>query len=109
MTTSIARQSVIIKCNMQKSYILGNYEYYYGAGVASKVCGFEIPEDILPIELAELLSKELADAQAENAQETYLLSILKEYDPEKRYDEQMKELLLWGKEETCLWQVSISR
>ena len=109
MTTSIARQSVIIKCNMQKSYILGNYEYYYGAGVAAKVCGFEIPEDILPDELAELLSKELASASAVNAQETYLLSILKEYDPEKRYDEQMKELLLMGKEETCLWQVSVSR
>ena len=35
MIISIARQSVIIKCNMQKSYILGNYEYYYGAGVAA--------------------------------------------------------------------------
>ena len=109
MTTSIARQSVIIKCNMQKSYILGNYEYYYGAGVAAKVCGFEISEDILPAELAELLSKELMDVSTANAQETYLVSILKEYDPEKRYDEQMKELLFMGKEETCLWQVSISR
>ena len=108
MTTSIARQSVIIKCNMQKSHILGNYEYYYGAGVAAKVFGFEIPEDILPSELAELLVKELADVQTANAQEAHLISILKEYDPEKRYDEQMKELLLWGKEETCLWQVSIS-
>lgn len=109
MTTSIARQSVIIKCNMQKSYILGNYEYYYGAGVAAKICGFEIPEDIQPSELTELLSKELASVQAANAQEAHLISVLKEYDPENRYDEQMKELLLWGKEETCLWQVSVSR
>lgn len=109
MTPLIARQSVIIKCNMQKAYILGNYEYYYGAGVAGKVCGFEIPEDILPSELAELLSKELESVQTGNEQEAYLVSILKEYDPENRYDEQMKELLLWGKEETCLWQVSVSR
>jgi len=109
MTTLIARQSVIIKCNMQKAAILGNYEYYYGAGVAAKVCGFEIPDDIMPEELAELLSKELVSVQTRNAQEAHLVSILKEYDPEKRYDEQMKELLLWGKEETCLWQVSISR
>ena len=29
MVTSIARQSVIIKCNMQRAFLLGNYEYYY--------------------------------------------------------------------------------
>lgn len=46
MVTSIARQSVILKCNMQKAVMLGNYEFYYGAGVAGKIGGFEIPDDI---------------------------------------------------------------
>jgi len=108
MTTSIARQSVIIKCNMQRAYILGNYEFYYGAGYASKAFGFEIPEDVKPLELAELLSAKLAKAVPNGPQETHLLAILKEYAPEDRYDEQMKELLLWGKKETCPWQVSAS-
>lgn len=108
MTTSIARQSVIIKCNMQRAYILGNYEYYYGAGFASKAFGFEIPEDIKPAELAEALAEKLTGAVPNGPQETHLLAILKEYDPEDRYDEQMKELLLWGKKETCPWQVSAS-
>ena len=108
MTPLIARQSVIIKCNMQRAYILGNYEYYYGAGVASLVFGFEISEDIKPKELEILLAEKLKKANPKNEQEAYLLSILKQYDPEERYDEQMKELLLWGKEETYLWQVSIS-
>ena len=33
MVPSIARQSVIIKCNMQKSILTGNYEFYYAAGL----------------------------------------------------------------------------
>jgi len=108
MTTSIARQSVIIKCNMQRAYILGNYEFYYAAGLAGKLCGFEIPDEIKPDELAALLERELESATLTGAQESYLISILKEYTPENRYDEQMMELLLWGKKETCLWQVSAS-
>ena len=29
MVPSIARQSVILKCNMQKSVMLGNYEFLH--------------------------------------------------------------------------------
>ena len=108
MTTSIARQSVIIKCNMQRAYILGNYEFYYGAGYAGRAFGFEIPDDIMPVELADLLAEKLKNVTANGPQEAHLLSILKEYAPENRYDEQMKELLVWGKKETCPWQVSAS-
>lgn len=107
MVTSIARQSVIMKCNMQRAYILGNYEFYYAAGLAGKLYEFLIPEEIQPDALAELLAKELVKVTPNNPQETHLVSVLKEFDPEKRYDEQMKELLLMGKEETCLWQVSV--
>ena len=42
MVTSIARQSVIIKCNMQKSVLTGNYEFYYAAGLIAKLSGVEI-------------------------------------------------------------------
>lgn len=51
MVTSIARQSVIIKCNMQKSVLTGNYEFYYAAGLIAKLSGVEISDDIKPIEL----------------------------------------------------------
>ena len=53
MVTSIARQSVILKCNMQKAVMLGNYEFYYGAGVAGKIGGFEIPDDIKPLDQSQ--------------------------------------------------------
>ena len=94
MVTSIARQSVILKCNMQKAVMLGNYEFYYGAGVAGKIGGFEIPDDIKPLELRD-------------EKETYLIHILKEFRPDELYDGQMKELLLWGKGEQYLWSVNI--
>jgi len=107
MTTSIARQSVIIKCNMQRAYILGNYEFYYAAGLAGKLFGFDVPDDVQPKELEELLAEALKDVNPQNGQETHLVYTLKEFAAENRYDEQMKELLLWGKKETCPWQVSI--
>ena len=96
MVTSIARQSVIIKCNMQKSVLTGNYEFYYAAGLIAKLSGVEISDDIKPIELGVLLQ-----------QEKYLFSMLKDYKPTDEYDEQMKELLLWGKGEQYLWTVTI--
>ncbi len=37
MVTSIARQSVIIKCNMQKSVLTGNYEFYYARRAYCKI------------------------------------------------------------------------
>lgn len=93
---------------MQRAYILGNYEFYYAAGLAGKLFGFDIPDEAQPEEVAELLSNALENVQAKSEQESYLVSILKEFVPEMRYDEQMKELLIWGKTEACPWQVSVS-
>ena len=107
MVPSIARQSVMIKCNMQSAYLLGNYEYYYAAGLASKLIGFEVSEDIRPTELLELLEKALEQASTKDEKEAYLVLRLKDYIPTEDYDEQMKELLIMGKKENCLWQVSI--
>ena len=107
MVPSIARQSVIIKCNMQRAFLLGNYEYYYAAGLASQLGGFEIPEDILPAELFALLEKELEQVDTRDEKEEYLMLRLRDYIPTEDYDEQMKELLVMGKKETCLWQVSV--
>ena len=107
MVPSIARQSVIIKCNMQSAFLLGNYEYYYAAGLASKIGGFEVSEDILPAELFSLLEKELVQVDTKDEKEAYLILRLKDYIPTEDYDEQMKELLIMGKKETCLWQVSV--
>ena len=104
---SIARQSVIIKCNMQKSVLTGNYEFYYAAGLIAKLSGVEISDDIKPIELGVLLHQEIEKTEPKDEQEKYLFSMLKDYKPTDEYDEQMKELLLWGKGEQYLWTVTI--
>lgn len=105
MVTSIARQSVIIKCNMQKSVLTGNYEYYYAAGLLAKLSGLDIADDIRPEELQELLAGELETLAPKEEKETYLFQLLSDYRPGEEYDEQMKELLLWGKREDRLWML----
>lgn len=108
MVTSIARQSLIIKCNMQRSILLGNYEFYYAAGLVSKLFHVEIPEDMQPAELLTLLLEEFPKCNPENEKEAYLIEIIKDFKPGEEYDEQMKELFLLGKNEQNLWQVVIS-
>lgn len=105
MVTSIARQSVIIKCNMQKAVMLGNYEFYYGAGVLARLEGLEIPDDIQPVQLKELLEEKLKGVESKDEKEAYLVKIILDFRPDEIYDEQMKELLLWGEKEERLWRM----
>lgn len=106
MVTSIARQSVIIKCNMQASVLLGNYEFYYAAGLFGKICGIGIEEDIKPQELAEKIAPDLKTFSGEDEKEQYLVKMLSNYEALEEYDEQMKELLLWGLREEHMFLVS---
>lgn len=106
MVTSIARQSVIIKCNMQKSILTGNYEFYYAAGLVSRLSGVEIPEDIHPEELLTLLTEQMEGLAPKDEKERYLFQMIQDYRPGEEYDGQMKELLLWGKREEHLWMMA---
>lgn len=108
MVTSIARQSVIIKCNMQASVLTGNYEFYYAAGLAARLAGIEVADDILPDELKGLLAERMADCVPKDEKEAYLYGLLLDYRQTGEYDAQMKELLICGREEKQLWSVVIS-
>lgn len=92
MVPSIARQSVIIKCNMQKSVLTGNYEYYYAGRAFKKLCGVDIADEIEPAPLQELLEKSLKSVETKDEKEAWLVGMLKDYRPEDHYDDQMKEL-----------------
>lgn len=105
MVPSIARQSVIIKCNTQKSILTGNYEFYYAAGLVVKLTGTDISDDIKPLELQELLVEKLPTLSGKDEKEVYMLGMLADYRPSEEYDEQMKEMLLMGKEEKNLWMM----
>lgn len=105
MIPSIARQSVIIKCNMQKSILTGNYEFYYAAGLVNQLFGLELDADSKPQDLKALFDERLSRLEGQDEKEAYLLQLLLEYKPSEEYDKQMKELFLWGKEEKFLWEV----
>lgn len=108
MVPSIARQSVIIKCNQQTSVLLGNYEFYYVAGLTKKLFGFDLSENLEPNAMLEQIHSQKSKANPSNDQETYLLKLVENYKPLEDYNEQTKELFRWGATEEYLWQVNVS-
>lgn len=106
MTPLVARQSVCIKCKMRSSVMLGNYEFYYAAGLFCKIKGISVSGDILPKELKERLTPELEAFSGEDERERYLVKMLLNYLPSEAHDKQMEELLQWGLGEDKIWQVA---
>lgn len=104
MVTLTARQSVILKCNMKASILLGNYEFYYGAGLFAKIAGVEVSLEFRPKELYDGISEHLQKFKSGDERENYLAQLLKGYRPNDAYDGQMKELLAWGLSEEKMWQ-----
>ena len=107
MVPSIARQSVIIKCNQQTSVLLGNYEFYYLAGLFRKLYRLEINEEMQPVELLEHILEKLDSITPSNEQEAHLIKMVSIYRATENYDAQMKELFVWGATEEQLWEVHI--
>lgn len=107
MVPSIARQSVMIKCNMQKSVLTGNYELYYVAGLISKLEGIEVDENLKPLELLEYLQAQTKELHPDDPREAYLVKLVHDYKPDESCDEQTRELFEMGKNEQYLWQVTI--
>ena len=64
-------------------------------------------EEIQPLALQELLLPELEKFDGADEKEKYLVKILKNCKVSEEYDDQMKELLLWGLGEEHMWQVTI--
>lgn len=109
MVTSIARQSIILKCLRQQSVMVGNYEFYYLAGLFNKCFGLKATADMKPQELFDYISGEFDGISASNEQEEYLLKMFSVFEPLDAYDEQMVELFEWGANDENLWKVNISK
>ena len=107
MVTSIARQSIIIKCTQQTSVLLGNYEFYYLAGLLKKLYDLDLSEDMQPQELYDAIQEHLDELIPKDEKEAYLIKLVSVFKPEEKQDEQMKELFRWGAAEEKLWQVHI--
>ncbi|MDD6168615.1 MAG: DUF3837 domain-containing protein [Lachnospiraceae bacterium] len=104
MVTSIARQSIVIKCKLKESIMLGNYEFYYAAGLVSKLTGVEFDVELPPKQLYEAVKKTVTEYEPKNENEAYLVQLFMEFKPDETVDEQMKELFRWGLTEQKMWQ-----
>ena len=107
MVPSIARQSVIIKCNQQASVLLGNYEFYYLAGLMNKVFELDLNEDMQPQQMLDIIQANLEVLSPKDEKEAYLVKLVATFKVEDKVDEQMKELFRWGSTEEKMWQVQI--
>lgn len=85
--------------------MLGNYEFYYLAGLLKKLFDLDLNQDMKPAELCEKIQKKLSACQPQNEKEAYLIQLVKVFKPLEEYDEQMKELFQWGATEERLWQM----
>lgn len=104
MIVSIARQSVVIKCNLASSIMTGNYEFYYAAGLLYRLKGVDVPEALEPIPLMEQVQQMITDFSPEEPRETHLIHMLRFYKPVEAFDDQMKELFEMGSNEQYPWQ-----
>lgn len=104
MVTSIARQSVIIKCNLATSIMTGNYEFYYATGLLYKLTGHEAGELSEPAALHARVLEVLDTYAPADDREKHLAKMLRFYKPTELFDEQMKELFQTGYNERYLWQ-----
>ena len=107
MVPSIARQSVIIKCNQQTSVLLGNYEFYYLAGLMKKLYGVDVNEEMPPNDMLDTIQSKLDGLTPTGPQEEHLVKMARNFRPSENVDEQMKELFRWGETEEFLWKVQI--
>lgn len=103
MVQSIARQSVVIKCNLQASIMTGNYEFYYGAGLLHQWMGVNLAEIPAPFELMEQVQEDIKSYQPKDEKEEHLIKMLTYYKPIENFDDQMKALYQEGKAEKRMW------
>ncbi len=109
MEMILPEMSVDKKLKRDMSVIVGNYEYYYAAGIFSKRYAAEsgFPEDIgdiKPKELMTITRESLAklgyvtsvDEESEDA--NYLFYLMGRYEPDDLYDEKMPILFNRGRE-----------
>ena len=89
MVTSIARQSIIIKCLRQKSVLVGNYELYYAAGLLNNCFGLSCQKEMKPQELYDYIKENISSLEPQNENEEYLIKLVSRYEPLENYDEQM--------------------
>lgn len=96
MILELARQSVRTKLRLGSATMLGNYEFYYAAGILCRELKLKPEEDIKPKELYEFIRAGTDGVEVTDETAAHLLKMIHFYIPEDHYDDQMRELMQWG-------------
>ena len=104
MVISIARQSVIIKCNLGASIMTGNYEFYYASGLLYRLKNIPVEEVLTPEPLGAAVHELTEGYEPVDEKEKHLVKMLRFYKPADVFDGQMKELFWMGNKEQYMWQ-----
>ncbi len=105
MELLLARQSILIKCSLNASILMGNYEFYYAGGLLCCLAKTQPQPGMQPEQLYAFLQPLLDTYQPKNEQESYLVKLLREYKVSGEYDAQMEQLFEMGLMEKHLWVV----
>lgn len=103
METILARQSVVIKCNLGASILMGNYEFYYAGGLLCALAGKKPQRVLQPGAFYAYLQPLFDTYEPKNEKEAYLVKLLREYKVGEEYQEQMAQLMQMGLQEKHIW------
>lgn len=106
MIESIARQSVIIKCQNRLSLLLGNYEIMYAMGLLCKIAG----KSITIKSVSDMYTDALDIAHnyiGKDEYEKQLIKMLKICEVEDNNDLQMTDMFNIGLNENNIWNIHI--
>lgn len=96
MVLELASQSIQTKIKLGSSTMLGNYEFYYAAGILCQKLGLAVEEDIQPRELYDYIRSQTDEKEFDDPTVAHLVKMIHYYMPEEHYDDQMRELFQWG-------------
>lgn len=101
MIPLVTEMSVDKKIRRRMSVLVGNYEFYYAAGLAKPILkadidGSEKPSDLEKIIRACPEADDTLPDGPEVSERRYLMYLIARYDTDEDYDESMKALFLQG-------------
>lgn len=103
MVPSLVVYSVNHKIKERLSVIIGNYEFYYAAGLISPKLKIDANGFTQPKALDAAIKERLKKYVPDSSRTDFLCNLLKKYEVKsENYDEDMKELFRLGSESNIL-------
>ena len=97
MILELACQSIQAKLRLKSATMLGNYEFYYAAGILARELNLSVEAGVLPKDLYDYIRSQTDGREFENPTVTHLVKMIFYYKIEEQYDAQMQELFELGR------------